>query len=154
MIWCAVALELSIFLASCLTLLAGNYLKIHITIIDGLGIEIPHHAQKNPKDVMIQDLCCFWELFSQIDLSLYCIISFIHTSIALPKACKQIKVDMHNSLVCGLQNSSYFPQNVSRLRSSLDKPQDTYWSMPKSPVLSNHAFLHFWHSGRAASSHS
>ena len=44
---------------------------------------------------LCHDLCCFWGVFSQIDLSLYYIILFIHASIALPEACKQTKVGAH-----------------------------------------------------------
>ena len=59
----------------------------------------------------------------------------------------------HTSFDWGLQNSSVFPQIVSSVSWSDGKPQDTYWSMPKSP---DHAitFLYCWHSGNAASSHS
>ena len=57
------------------------------------------------------------------------------------------------SLAWGLQNSSKCSQIVSKLRSSLGRFQDTYWSIPKSPIQAT-TFLHFWHSGSAASSHS
>ena len=57
-------------------------------------IQIPHHTGK-AKNITIQDVCCFCGIFSQIDLSLYCIIPFVHASIALPETCKQIKAGMH-----------------------------------------------------------
>ena len=128
-----------------------KFLKIHITIIDGLGYKFLI-MQEKPKDVTMQDLCCFWGAFSQIDLSVYCIIPFIHASIASPEACKQIKVGAH---FIGLWFAEFliFPKIVSRLRSSFYKPQDTYWCIPKSPIQAI-SFLQFLHSGRAASSHS
>ena len=54
------------------------------------------------------------------------------------------------SFDCGLQKSSYFAHIVSKQRSSMDKHQETYWSIPKSPL---HAmtFLHFFDSGNMAS---
>ena len=56
------------------------------------------------------------------------------------------------SLDWGLQNSSNLSQMVSTINSSMDKFQETYWSMPKSPL---HAitFLHCLFSGNMASSH-
>ena len=57
------------------------------------------------------------------------------------------------SFNCGLQNSSNFPQIVSKLSSSADKHKDTYWSIPKL-LLQTITFLHFCHSGSAASTHS
>ena len=55
------------------------------------------------------------------------------------------------SLDCGLQNSSYLPQIVSKSSTSADKPQDRYWSIPKS-LLQAITFLHFCCSGSATSS--
>ena len=57
------------------------------------------------------------------------------------------------SLDCGLQKSLNLSQIVSRFISPLDNPQDTYWSIPNLPDQGI-TFLLFWHSGRAASSHS
>ena len=123
-----------------------KFLKLHITIIYGLGCKFLI-TQEKPKDVMMQDLGCFWGLFNRIDLCLHCIVPFIHASTFLPSewAC--------TSLVCGLQNSSYFPLIVSRLRSSFDKPHYTYWSILKSPLQAI-TFLYFLCPGRARSSHS
>ena len=57
------------------------------------------------------------------------------------------------SFDCGLQNSSNFPQIVSKVSSSPGKHHETYWSMPKSPLQAT-TFLHCCCSGKAASSHS
>ena len=57
------------------------------------------------------------------------------------------------SFDCGFQNSSNVPQIVSKLSSYADKHHDTYWSMPKSPLLAI-LFLHWYCSGKAASLHS
>ena len=59
----------------------------------------------------------------------------------------------HTSLDWGLQNSSNWDQIVSNSNSSLVKPHDMYWPIPKSPLQAIN-FLHCWSSGRAASSHS
>ena len=50
------------------------------------------------------------------------------------------------SFTWGLQNSSKHSQIVSKLRSSLGRLQDTYWSIPKSPLQATNflAFLMFW----------
>ena len=57
------------------------------------------------------------------------------------------------SLDCDLQNCSYFSQMVPSISFSLDKFQETYWSMPKSPSQAI-TFLHCLLSGNMASSHS
>ena len=96
-------------------------------------------------------LGCFRWVSGKIDLSLYSIIPLIYTSCTLPKACQEIKAGL-TSFPWGFQNSSNQSQIVSKLRSSLGRPWDTYWLIPKSPLQAT-TFLHFWHSGRAASSH-
>ena len=60
---------------------------------------------------------------------------------------------VHTSLDWGLQNSSDWVQIVSNFNSSLVKPQDTYWSIPKFPLQAM-TFLHCFGSGSAASPHS
>ena len=54
------------------------------------------------------------------------------------------------SLVCGLQKSSYLDHVTSKLKSSVGKHHDTYWSIPKSP-LNTMTFLHFSDSDNMAS---
>ena len=56
-------------------------------------------------------------------------------------------------MACGLQKSSYLDHITSKLKSSVGKHHDTYWSIPKSPL---HAmtFLHFFASGNMAGSQS
>ena len=127
----AVAFKLSIFLASCLNLLCWKFLEIHIAIIYGLGYKFPHHAGKTKKDAMMQDLGCFW---GYLAILTWACTALYHSSMLLFPCQKLVRRSKwaHTSLVCGLQNSLYFPQIVSRLRSSFDKPQDTYWSIPKS----------------------
>ena len=124
--------------------------KVHIAIIYCFRNKVLIF-QKKPEDISVKYLACLWRVFGKIDLSLYHIIPLIYTSCTLPQACQQIKVGPY--FIC-LELAKLFKmfQIVSKLRSSLGRLQDTYWSMPKSPLQST-TFLHFWHSGRAASSH-
>ena len=63
LIWRVVALELSSFLASCLTLLVGNFSKSTLPITDGLGHK--HFiTQEEPEDIPLQDLSCLRWVFS------------------------------------------------------------------------------------------
>ena len=57
------------------------------------------------------------------------------------------------SFACGLQKSLYLTHTVSEHRSSTGKYQETYWSIPKSPLQAM-TFLHFFDSGNMASSQS
>ena len=77
--------------------------------------------QEKPKNVMI-------------DLCLHCIVPFINTSISLSEGCKKVKLGMHFIGLWFTELFIFFPNLLSRLSSSLDKLQDTYWSMPKSPL--------------------
>ena len=78
-----------------------------------------------------------------------------HSSILLLPCLKLVRRSKwaHTSFDWGLQNSSNFPQIVSKVNSSDGKLHETYWSMPKSPPQAI-TFMHFCHSGKAASSHS
>ena len=150
-IWHTVALELSIFLTSCLTLLAKNFSKS--TLLSFMVFDkIPHHAGKTKRCHDARFLL-FFGVISQIDLSLHCIVPLIYASISLPEALRRSRWT-HTSLVCVLQSSTYFPQIVSRLRSSFDKLQDHILGHYQHPPLQATMFLHFWHSGRATSSYS
>ena len=71
----AVVLELSIFLANCLNLLAGNLFKSMLLSLMVFNTN-SSSLRKN------QNIC---------SLCLYSIVPFIHTSITLSKACKQVK---------------------------------------------------------------
>ena len=57
-IWHAVASVLSILLARCLTLLAGNLSKSTFLHLWSWK-QIPHHAGKKTKDVPMENLDCF-----------------------------------------------------------------------------------------------
>ena len=110
-----------------------KFLKMHITIIDGLGYKFLI-MQEKPKNFTMEDLCCFWGGYLA-RLTWACTALYYSSILLLP--CQKLasrSKEVQASLVCGLQNSSYFPQIVSRLRSSFDKPKDTYWSTPKSQL--------------------
>ena len=85
--------------------------KINTPVIDGLGHKL-FIFQEKPKDVMVQDICSLLWISSKTYLSLYSILPFIHWSITLVKAFKQLNLAC-TSLTCGLQNSSYQDQIVS-----------------------------------------
>ena len=55
-------------------------------------------------------------------------------------------------LDCGLQYSLYFAHMVSRVSLLEGRFQETYWSMPQSPLQAI-TVLHYWCSGSAASFH-
>ena len=83
-----------------------------------------------------------------------CIVLYHSSTLLVP--CQKLVKRSKQALTLftwGLQNSSKWSQVVSKLRSSLGRPQDTYWSMPKS-LLQATTFLHIWHSGSVASLHS
>ena len=54
-IWCVVALELSNFLVSCCTLLAGNFSRSMLPSLK----QTLHPSGKNKKNVPVKDLCSF-----------------------------------------------------------------------------------------------
>ena len=78
-----------------------------------------------------------------------------HSSMLLLPCLKLVKRSnlAPTSFDCGLQKSSNLPQIISSVSWSVGKPQETYWSMPKSPDQAI-TFLHCYLSGNAASSHS
>ena len=100
----------------------------------------------------MQDVCSFLWIFSKTHLSLY---SIDHSSTDLLPWQRLVSRSnlAYTSLAWGLQNSSYLDQIVSKVTSSAGKHQETYWSIPKSPL---HAitFLHFFESWSIASSQS
>ena len=151
LIWHAVALELSIFFASCLTLLAWNFSRS--TLLSFMVLDTNSSScRKNQKMSQYKILAVSVGYLARLTCA--CTALYYSSKLLLPclKLVRRSKWAC-TSIVCGLQNSSYFPQIVSRLRSSDEKPQDTYWSIPKSPLQAI-TFLHFCCSGSAESSHS
>ena len=87
-------------------------------------------------------------------LTCTCTVLYHSSTLLLP--C--LKLVRRSNLACtsfdwGLQNSSNLSQIISSVSRSVGRPQETYWSIPKSPdqVIT---FLHFCLSGNAASLHS
>ena len=96
---------------------------------------------KKPEDVMMQDLSSLSGVLRQIDLSFYSVVPLIHALVPCQKLVSKSTLAL-TSLDCGLQNSSNLSHMVSKYNSSLGKLQDTYWSIPKSPLQAI-TFLHF-----------
>ena len=69
-------------------------LKINTTVIVGFRHKF-FIFQEKPKDVMMQDVCSFLWVFIKTHLSLYKILLLIQWSVALVKACKQVKPCSH-----------------------------------------------------------
>ena len=108
--------------------------------------------QKEPKYLPVQDLCCFRWVFCEIDLWLCTVVPFIYTLDPWQKLVNKSNL-AQTLLDWGLQISSNQDQIVSNSNSSFVKPEDTYWSIPKSPLQAI-TFLHCCGSGSTASSHS
>ena len=131
-IWHAVAFDVSIFFASCLTLLAENF--CNSTLHSFMVLETKSY-------ISMQDTCSFWWVFTRdtcactalynLSTDLYpCLKLVSRSNLAMP------------SFACGLQKSSYLAYIVSKQRSPAGKHQETYWSIPKS-LLHTMTFLHF-----------
>ena len=88
-----VALDVSIFFACCMTLLVGN-LSRSILLSLMVFTQILYFQEK-PKYITMKDICSFLWILSETHFSLYSIVRLIHWSIALAKACKQVKPGMH-----------------------------------------------------------
>ena len=116
--------EDSIFLASCLALLAGNF-KINIRIIYGFGYKL----LILPEKIRIY-LCARYSQFlvgtwqDTLELELHCTT---HQQICFPclKLFSRPNLVL-TSFVCGLQKSSYLDHITSKLKSSVGKHHDTY----------------------------
>ena len=138
----AVAFELSYFLASWHTLLAGNLSKS--TLPSFMVLETKSSPCRKNKNI---SLCKIFAGSGGCFVRLTCACTLLYYSSTLldpwQKLVKKSNL-AHTSLDWGLQNSS---------NSSLVNPQDTYWSIPKSP-LQTMTFLHCCGSGSAASLHS
>ena len=127
----AVAFEFSYFLASWCTLLAGNFPGPHyLHLWSWKQIFL---TQKEQKYVPVQDLFCFRWVFCETDLCLYIVAPFIYTFDPWQKLVNKSNL-AQTLLDWGLQNSSNWDQIVSNSNSSFVKPQDTYWSISKSPL--------------------
>ena len=139
------------FFASCHTLLAGNLSK---SMLPSLIVLETNSAswRKNQKMSLCRILAVSGGHFAR--LTCVCTAFYHLSTLLLP--C--LNLGRRSKSACtsfdwGLQNSSNFPQIVSKVNSSDGKLQETYWSMPKY-LLQAMTFLHFCHSGKAASSHS
>ena len=78
--------------------------------------------QEKTKDVMMQDLGHFWGVFTRLTWA--CTALCYSSTLLFP--CQKLVSRSKwacTSLVCGLQNSSYFSQILSRLRSLFDNPR-------------------------------
>ena len=146
-----VTFELSIFFASCLTLLAGNLSRSMLLSL--IVLETNFSSFKKYQRMSL------WSILADsggyLATAVWVCIALYHSSTDLFPCWKLLsKSNLPlTSFDWGLQNSSNFSQMVSSVKSSVDKFQETYWSMPKSPL---HAitFLHCLFSGNMASSHS
>ena len=131
-IWHAVVLELSILFASCHTLLAGNLSKSMLPSLMILDTN-SSSCRKNQKI----SLCKILVVSGGYLARLTCICTALYHSSTLLLPCLRLvrrSKQAHISFDWGLQNSSNFPQIVSKVNSSDGKLQETYWSMPKSPL--------------------
>ena len=138
----AVAFGLSIVLASCLTLLAGNFSKS--TLPSFMVLDTNSSSCKKNQNISQWRI---WAVSGGYLARLTCACTALHHSSTLCLPCLKLVRRSKQALTsfdCGLQNSSHFPQIVSKLSSSTDKHQDTYWSIPKSPLKAI-TLLHFCH---------
>ena len=91
-------------------------------------------------------LCAtFWlflRVFSQIDLCLHHIVPFIHTLVALSKACEKVKVGLH-FIWLGLAEFIKLSPDLSKVNSSDGRLHETYWSSNQCKLLDFLAFLLF-----------
>ena len=147
----AVDFEDSLFLASCLTLLAGYLSK---SMLESLMIleTNPSSFKKNQKIPLCKILAVSHGFLARDNWA--CTALYLSSTEWLPSMKLVSMANLALSLlVCGLQKSSNLANMTSKLRSSGSKHHDRYWSIPKSPL---HAmtFLHFLESGNMASSQS
>ena len=129
----------------------GKCIQIYTSITDDSWHKLLI-SQEKLENVSMKDLSSFWGYLARLTCAWTTLYHSSMLQLPCPKLVRRSKW-AHTLFDWGLQNSSNFPQIVSNVNFSDGKLQDTYWSMPKSP---DHAinFLHFWHSGNAASSYS
>ena len=147
----AVAFELSNFLANWHTLLAGNLSKSMLPSLMVLDTK-SSSLRKNQK----MSLCSILAVSKGYLAKFTCTcMALYHSSMLQFPWWKLVSRSnlAQTSFDCSLQYSSYFPHMVSRVSSLEGRFQDTYWSMPQSPLQAM-IFLHCWHSGSATSLHS
>ena len=152
LMWCAVAFELSNFFASYLTLLAGNLSRSTLPSVIVLDTKSSAH-KKNQKMSQCNIFTVSGGYFVRFTWPVqHCTIC--RHSYFLDENWSKDQTWLAPHWIAVYKNLQTSPsQIVSRFILFLDNPQDTYWSIPKllDQVIT---FLHFWHSGRVASSHS
>ena len=118
--------------ASYHTLLAGNLSKSTLPFADCSGYKF-FILEEKPEYVSVQDFGCFWGYLARLTCAC---TALYHSSTLLLPCLKLVRRSKwaHTSFDWGLQNSSNFPQIVSKVNSSDGKLHETYWSMPKSPL--------------------
>ena len=145
-----VALDAFIFLASCLALLVGNLSRSPL-----LSLMVLHTNSSFKKNQKISWCKIFPVSCRYLARITWACTAFYQSSTDLLPWWKPVSRSnlAYTSLACGLQNSSYLEQIVSKLSLAAGKHQETYWSIPKWPL---HAIttLHFFESGSIASSQS
>ena len=127
-------------------------LQICITIIDGLVNKFFIFEKKNQNVSLCKILAIFVGYLARDT----CACTVLYYSSTELLSCLKLVSWSHlalTSLACGLQKSSYLAQIVCKLRSSVGKHQETYWSFLKSL---HHAmiFLYFIDSSNIANSQS
>ena len=147
----ALALELSIFLESWCTLLAGNFSRSTLPSLMVLDKKSSSFI-KNQNISQCKILAVSRGYLARLTWS--CTALYHMSTLQLP--CQKLVKRSRWALTLldwGLQNSSNLSHIVFKLSSSLGRLHDTYWSIP---MYSLHAitFIHCYFSGRAASSHS
>ena len=147
-----VDLEDSNFLASCLTLLAGNFSR---SILESLIVsETNYSSIRKTKTCLcvVLAISCGCGYFARL---IWACTVLYHSSTLISPCLKFVKWSNHalTSFVWDLQNSSNLFQITSKHKCFWGKHQDTYWSIPKSPVQAT-TFLHFLVSDNIASSQS
>ena len=147
----AIAFELSSFFANCRTLLTGNFSRSMLPSL--MVLDMNSSSQRKNQNI---SLCSILAVSGGYFAKFTCACTALYHSSMLRFPWQKL-VSRSNlaltSLDCGLQYSSYFPHMMSRVNSLEERFQDTYWSMLQL-LLQAITFLHFCHSGRAASSHS
>ena len=149
--WHAVAFDVSIFFASCLTLPAGNLSRSKLLLLMVFDTN-SSSFKKNQKMSWCKMFAVSW---GHLARHTWACTALYHSSTNLLLWQKLVSRSnfAHTSFACGLQNSTYLDQIVSRLSTSAFKHQETYWSIPKSP-LHVITFLYFFDWGSTVNSQS
>ena len=124
------ALELSHFLASSHTLLVGNFSRVNTAITNG--------PRTNASSLRKNQKLSLWRIFAvsggYLAKLTWACTALYHLSTLLLPCQKLVKRSNHacTSFDYGLQKSSNLAQIISNVSWSIGKPQETYWSIPKS----------------------